>query len=788
MKPKLAQGMLALVLLCLCGTSAQGQSTSFTYQGRLDESGAQANGSYDFQFALFNSVSNGNLIAAPFSQSPVTVSNGVFTVGLDFGNVFNGSALWLEIGVRTNGSPESYTTLTPRQPLTAAPYAVFAETASNLSGTVSGSSLAGAYANAVTFSNALGTFTGNINGNGSGLTNLSYGQINGGVLPPGVVTNNAAGLTLSGNFSGTVSGDGGGLTNLSYAQINGGVLPNGVLTNNANGVTLSGNFSGTVSGDGSLLTAIGATNLAGVAPSGVLAGPYTNNVTFSNALGNFTGKVSGDGAGLTNLSYAQINGGALPSSVVTNNAGGVTLSGTMSGTFSGDGSLLTSIGATNLVGVAPSGALAGPYTNNVAFSNASGNFTGKVSGDGSGLANLSYAQINGGLLPNTVVTNNETGITMSGAFSGTISGNGSGLTNLALPASVLTNNNVGATLFRGAVAFSNGLAANGNTVVLFSNTTAGGYTFISSNISALALTNLANGLVTNAVAIGTSSLGPQIVIPGIQGDQRMVRLLGREGNFLGLGGLVVETVQTNRQTYLDLWPSSTSATAMNTFSEVAWLDVVDRDLSQPGSDANWETVNIGMSGQGYVAPHGTVGTHAGGSGVVRDLWINGGNIEFFNGFANPVRLGQLFATSTGSGFALCDNVASNAVAQQFAGNVIFTNASAASPAAIIQLQFPTNSTIEYQYHFVANVVSNLPSTFYHMSYSGTVVLSQALTNSYTVDGIVTNLSTGNTPWSIVPTTNVSGVVWTFAGDGTNTVRVKYNIFASGGGQSGTFTY
>ena len=265
----------------------------------------------------------------------------------------------------------------------------------------------------------------------------------------------------------------------------------------------------------------------------------------------------------------------------------------------------------------------------------------------------------------------------------------------------------------------------------------------------------------------------------------MVRLLGREGNALGLGGLVVETVQTNRQTYVDLWPSSSSATAMNSFSEVAWLDVVDRDLSAPGS-ANWETLNVGISGQGYAQPHGTVGTHNGGTGVARDLWINGGNIEFFNGFANPVRMGQLFATSSGSGFALCDNIASNAVAQQFAGTVILN--SSGSSLNILQLQFPTNSSIAYHYNFVATVASNPPSTYYHVTYSGTVALSQAVTNSYSVDAFVTNLIATNTSWIITPATSGTGVVWTFLGDGTNTVKVKYNIFASGGGESGTFTY
>ncbi|GIV94152.1 MAG: hypothetical protein WHS83_06470 [Chloroflexus sp.] len=54
----------------------------------------------------------------------MTVSNGLFTVTLDFGpGAFTGDARWLQIAVRCTGD-SGYTALTPRQPLTAAPYAL----------------------------------------------------------------------------------------------------------------------------------------------------------------------------------------------------------------------------------------------------------------------------------------------------------------------------------------------------------------------------------------------------------------------------------------------------------------------------------------------------------------------------------------------------------------------------------------------------------------------------------------------------------------------------------------
>jgi microcystin-dependent protein len=66
----------------------------------------------------------GNFIAGPITNTAVAVSNGLFTVSLDFGpGVFTGTNYWVEMGVRTNGTG-SFATLVPRQQLTPAPYAM----------------------------------------------------------------------------------------------------------------------------------------------------------------------------------------------------------------------------------------------------------------------------------------------------------------------------------------------------------------------------------------------------------------------------------------------------------------------------------------------------------------------------------------------------------------------------------------------------------------------------------------------------------------------------------------
>lgn len=104
--------------------------TSFTYQGHLSQSGSSADGSYDFRFILYDAEVEGAKIGSTLSRENVVVSEGRFTVQLDFGgSVLNGEARYLEVAVRPSTSGGNYTVLTPRQALTATPYAIFAQSA-----------------------------------------------------------------------------------------------------------------------------------------------------------------------------------------------------------------------------------------------------------------------------------------------------------------------------------------------------------------------------------------------------------------------------------------------------------------------------------------------------------------------------------------------------------------------------------------------------------------------------------------------------------------------------------
>ncbi len=161
------------------------QGTAFIYQGQLAVGGTPATGSYDFRFRLAADPSGNVLIGTALLTNGVSVTSGLFCVMLDFGpGIWAGQNYWLEIDVKTNAA-SGYSNLNPLQPLTPTPYAVFANTASNLNGTIQAQQLAGA---------------------------VSLAQ-----LPRAVVTNNGTGLTLDGSFS----GNGGKLTNINAAALGG---------------------------------------------------------------------------------------------------------------------------------------------------------------------------------------------------------------------------------------------------------------------------------------------------------------------------------------------------------------------------------------------------------------------------------------------------------------------------------------------------------------------------------------------------------------------------------------
>jgi len=392
---------LAPVLWLLAACASYGQGTSFTYQGRLSDGGSLATGSYDMQFVLFDAATAGNTIGSTLTTNAVSVSNGLFTVTLNFfGGVFTGPGRWLAISVKTNGAV-SYAAVLPRQAITATPYAMYAGAvsaagvsgsipAAQLSGTLNSSQLSGTYSSQVIFNNGANSFT----GNGESLSNLNAANLTGTIadarLSTNVVLSSAAPtFTGSNNFSGVLvatnagnqlAGNGDGLSNLNAASLTGTIADARLSTN----VVLFGaaqNFTGSNSFIGVLV----ATNA-----------------------GN---QLAGNGAGLTALNPANLTSGTAPISIsgnaatasnATTAASAASFSGSLAGDVTGTqgSTLVTSVGGQTAANItrAVNLALAGTAANsasNLVLRDAAGNFSaGTITansfvGDGSGLTGIS---------------------------------------------------------------------------------------------------------------------------------------------------------------------------------------------------------------------------------------------------------------------------------------------------------------------------------------------------------------------------------------------------------------
>ncbi len=175
MKTKLLL-FLGLMAFAPC-PAALAQGTAFTYEGQFNANGAPYTGSANFRFTLWDAPGAGALVAANIPAVVTTpVTAGLFSVTLDFGDApfTAGAERWLQLEANTNSGP--FTTLSPRQKITATPYAI---TARHLTGPLPSTSLGGVYPGAVTLNNVANSF----NGNGAGLTGLNASQLTSGTVP-----------------------------------------------------------------------------------------------------------------------------------------------------------------------------------------------------------------------------------------------------------------------------------------------------------------------------------------------------------------------------------------------------------------------------------------------------------------------------------------------------------------------------------------------------------------------------------------------------------------------------
>ncbi len=102
-------------------------TNTFTYQGELKFNNALANGSFDFEFSVFDVETNGTVLET-VTVTGITVTNGVFTTPITLTmDLFTGNKIWLDIGVRAGGAADPFDPLSPRQAVTSSPYAIHAQ-------------------------------------------------------------------------------------------------------------------------------------------------------------------------------------------------------------------------------------------------------------------------------------------------------------------------------------------------------------------------------------------------------------------------------------------------------------------------------------------------------------------------------------------------------------------------------------------------------------------------------------------------------------------------------------
>ena len=122
----------AIILsLFVLTAAAFAQSSAFNYQGKLTESGAASNGTYLFQFKLYDAAGGGAQVGTTLNDISINVTDGTFSTELNFGsNAFTGGDRYIEISVKKTAG-DQYTLLTPRQKVNSSPYATKALNATN---------------------------------------------------------------------------------------------------------------------------------------------------------------------------------------------------------------------------------------------------------------------------------------------------------------------------------------------------------------------------------------------------------------------------------------------------------------------------------------------------------------------------------------------------------------------------------------------------------------------------------------------------------------------------------
>jgi len=354
-----------------------------------------------------------------------------------------------------------------------------------------------------------GILQGNLlSGNGYAISNINSSNLVGNVASANVaqfVTQSSqptitsvgilTGLTVAGFTQSTMFfGDGAGISNMNSSNLVGNVAnatvsrvvsqsyqPNITSVGTLTGLTVAGIIQGyALRGDGYGITDINASNIAGnvanATVSRVVSQASQPNITSVGTLTGLTvsgittsGYFFGDGQGITNINPSNISGAVAQSIIATavsgNSQPNITSVGTLSsltvsgasssGLFIGNGSAISNINSSNLIGSVARANLAVAVTGNAQPNVTSlGNLlvlnvistitAGYFEGDGGHLENLSGANVTGNVArsdlaiyvssasqPNITSVGTLSSLTVAGILQGNLlSGNGSAISNI----------------------------------------------------------------------------------------------------------------------------------------------------------------------------------------------------------------------------------------------------------------------------------------------------------------------------------------------------------------------
>jgi hypothetical protein len=281
--------------------AAQVAGTAFTFQGQHKKNGGAFNGTCSFQFTLFDAATGGVQVDTPRTVN-ATVTNGLFTAELDFGNQFTGQARWLETAVKCAGDA-NFVAQSPRLNMTSSPYAI---------GLIPGASINGD----IPYGNGYATFKATNASTSGGTALLGYASASSGA------TAGVFGLSSSPSGAGIWGRNGGGAGVLGESTSSTGVW--GKSTNGAGVVGESGPWVG-VYGHSSSSTGVWGESATGAGvvgkSNGAWIGVYGESASYEGVRGVSHNKDHGGVVGINDGGGAAVYGKSIGGDPATRFAG-----------------------------------------------------------------------------------------------------------------------------------------------------------------------------------------------------------------------------------------------------------------------------------------------------------------------------------------------------------------------------------------------------------------------------------------------------------------------------------